>query len=40
MVRHMETLPGFAKIAEMTWYPDKRYAGIIARAQAELRERS
>jgi len=39
MVRHMETIPGFNKIADMPWYPDKRYPGIIARAQAELRER-
>jgi diketogulonate reductase-like aldo/keto reductase len=40
MVRHMETIPGFSKIADMPWYPDKRYPGIIARAQAELRERT
>jgi len=40
MVRHMETIPGFNKIADMPWYPDKRYSGIIARAQAELRERT
>jgi hypothetical protein len=40
MVRHMETLPGFATIAEMPWYPDKRYAGIVGRSQAELRARS
>ena len=40
MVRHMETIPGFNKISDMPWYPDKRYPGIIARAQAELRERT
>jgi diketogulonate reductase-like aldo/keto reductase len=40
MVRHMETLPGFDRIAEMPWYPDKRYPGIIGRSQAELRARS
>ncbi|WGF87447.1 aldo/keto reductase [Marinivivus vitaminiproducens] len=40
MVRHMETLPGFADIGAMAWYPDKRYPGIIARAQGALRERT
>lgn len=40
MVRHMETIPGFKEIAQMPWYPDKHYAGIIARAQADLRARS
>jgi diketogulonate reductase-like aldo/keto reductase len=40
MLRHMETIPGFDRIAEMPWYPDKRYPGIIGRAQAELRARS
>jgi diketogulonate reductase-like aldo/keto reductase len=40
MVRHMETIPGFDRIADMPWYPGKRYPGIIARAQAELRARS
>jgi diketogulonate reductase-like aldo/keto reductase len=40
MVRHMETLPGFGQIATQPWYPDKRYPGITARAQAELRARS
>ena len=40
MVRHMESIPGFDKIAEMPWYPDKRYPGTIARGQAELRART
>jgi diketogulonate reductase-like aldo/keto reductase len=40
MVRHMETIPGFDRIAEMPWYPDKRYPGVIGRAQGELRARS
>jgi diketogulonate reductase-like aldo/keto reductase len=40
MVRHMETMPGFQQIAQMPWYPGKRYPGIIGRAQAELRARS
>lgn len=40
MVRHMETIPGFDKIADMPWYPDKRYPGIIGRAQSQLRSRS
>jgi diketogulonate reductase-like aldo/keto reductase len=40
MVRHMETIPGFDKVTQMPWYPDKRYPGIIGRAQSELRARS
>jgi diketogulonate reductase-like aldo/keto reductase len=40
MVRHMETIPGFDRIAEMPWYPDKRYPGVIGRAQGDLRARS
>jgi diketogulonate reductase-like aldo/keto reductase len=33
MLRHMETLPGFDKLAEMAPYPGKAYNGIIRRAQ-------
>ncbi len=40
MVQHMESLPGFADIGKMPWYPDKRYPGIIGRSQAELRARA
>lgn len=40
MVQHMETIPGFAEIGRMPWYPDKRYPGIIARAQGALRART
>lgn len=40
MVRHMESIPGFARLAEMPWYPGKAYPGVIGRAQAELRGRS
>ena len=40
MVQHMETIPGFGEIAKTPWYPGKRYPGIIARSQAELRARS
>lgn len=39
MVRHMETIPGFDTLDRMPMYPGKRYPGIIARAQAELRRR-
>jgi len=34
MLRHMETLPGFDKLASMPPYPGKAYNGIIRRAQA------
>jgi len=40
MVRHMETIPGFAQIAQTPWYPRKSYKGIIGRSQAELRARA
>jgi diketogulonate reductase-like aldo/keto reductase len=40
MVRHMETIPRFADVARMQWYPDKRYAGLIGRAQSEIRART
>jgi diketogulonate reductase-like aldo/keto reductase len=39
MVRHMETIPGFAELGRQPWYPGKRYPGLIARAQAELKAR-
>ena len=39
MVRHMESIPGFAGIASMPWYPGKQYQGTIRRAQADLRAR-
>lgn len=39
MLRHMESIPGFASLAQMPPYPGKRYPGIIGQAQAELRER-
>ena len=35
MVRHMETIPGFDKLAEMPPYPGKAYNGIIRRAQSQ-----
>jgi diketogulonate reductase-like aldo/keto reductase len=42
MVKHMESIPGFAQIATMPWYPDKsaQYQGLIRRAQGVLRGRA
>ncbi|WP_246702652.1 aldo/keto reductase [Starkeya sp. ORNL1] len=40
MVQHMETIPAFSRIAQMPWYPDKTYEGVIRRAQAQMRARS
>ncbi|MBY5827220.1 aldo/keto reductase [Rhizobium leguminosarum] len=42
MVQHMETIPGFADIARMPWYPDKdaQYQGLIRAAQATARART
>lgn len=41
MVQHMETIPGFADIGRMPWYPgkDAQYRGLIRSAQASARER-
>ena len=41
MVRHMETIPGFDKIATVAWYPgkEKMYQGLIRRQQGLLRQR-
>lgn len=40
MVKYMDTVPGFADLEKMAWYPDKKYPGIIAQARAELKARS
>lgn len=40
MVRHMETIPGFAELERTPNYPGKRYPGVIAQAQAALRMRN
>lgn len=29
MVQHMQTLPGFAQIAQIPWYPGKQFAGLV-----------
>jgi diketogulonate reductase-like aldo/keto reductase len=41
MVRHMEDLAGFDRIASVAWYPGKEqvYQGLIRRAQGLLRQR-
>lgn len=41
MVAHMETIPAFASIGSMPWYPDKdqMYAGLIRDAQSNARAR-
>jgi diketogulonate reductase-like aldo/keto reductase len=39
MARHVAALPGFAELGKQPWYPGKRYPGLIARAQAEIRSR-
>ncbi|WP_245974160.1 aldo/keto reductase [Bosea caraganae] len=41
MVRHMETIPGFDRIAATPWYPGKAqmYQGLIRRSQGQLRQR-
>lgn len=40
MVQHMQSIAGFDRIAEMPWYPDKQYPGVIGRAQRALRART
>jgi diketogulonate reductase-like aldo/keto reductase len=39
MLRHMEGIPGFDRLASMPWYPDKTYPGVIGQAQRSLRGR-
>src|SRR6202789_1434802 len=39
MVAYMETLPGFATLANMSWYPGKSFRGVIAQGQAAIRSR-
>ncbi|MGL4234747.1 aldo/keto reductase [Tabrizicola sp.] len=41
MVQHMETIPGFADVGRMPWYPgkDAQYQGLIREAQATARAR-
>ena len=42
LVQHMETIPGFADIERMAWYPgkDAQYQGLIRAAQARARARA
>jgi diketogulonate reductase-like aldo/keto reductase len=39
MVAYMETIPGFATLAAMPWYPGKSFRGVIAQGQAAIRSR-
>ena len=39
MVTYMETIPGFATVGTMPWYPGKNYPGVIAQGQAAIRNR-
>ena len=40
MLEHMQAIPGFGDLESAPWYPDKRYPGMIGRAQAALRART
>lgn len=40
VVKHMESIPAVAEIGSTSWYPGKRYAGIIGRAQVGMRVRT
>jgi hypothetical protein len=39
MFQHVQSLPGFEKLAEMPWYPGKKFAGLVAQAQNKIRSR-
>ena len=39
MVAYMETIPGFATLGDMPWYPGKTFPGVIAQGQATIRSR-
>ncbi|MGB5451029.1 MAG: aldo/keto reductase [Sedimenticolaceae bacterium] len=40
MVKHMETIPGFADLDKAPRYPGKNYSGVIAKARANVKSRS
>lgn len=40
MARHIEGLSGISEVTRKPWYPGKKYAGQISRAQADVRARS
>ena len=40
MVRYMEGIEGFDRIASMPWYPGKSYRGLVSRAQQAIDARS
>ncbi|MGH8031118.1 MAG: aldo/keto reductase [Luteimonas sp.] len=40
MAQQMRTIPGFDALAQMPWYPGKRYPGVINRAQTGIRARA
>jgi diketogulonate reductase-like aldo/keto reductase len=40
MVKHMETIPGFADLDKAPHYPGKNYSGVIAKARANVKSRS
>ncbi|MDZ4875239.1 MAG: hypothetical protein CLLPBCKN_004635 [Chroococcidiopsis cubana SAG 39.79] len=29
MVKHMESIPGFDKLTQTSWYPGKQFAGLV-----------
>ncbi len=39
MVAYMETVPGFATVGTMPWYPGRSFRGVIAQGQAAIRNR-
>ena len=39
MVKHMETIPGFADLDKAPRYPGKKYPGVIAKARADMKAR-
>lgn len=40
MVKHMETIPGFASLDKAPRYPGKTYSGLISRARTKVKSRS
>ena len=37
MRQHIQNLPGFEKLAQMPWYPGKKFTGLVAQAQDRIR---
>jgi hypothetical protein len=40
MFQYVQSMPGFEKLAQMPWYPGKKFTGLVAQAQDRIRSRT